>query len=88
MTDFNVVITRIRDSALLVVPFSEALEFGHRRAFSDSEFLLFLRHLGLENDGALSIMERSRPAPKSFTLHLALSSEQFKYAHSQFVSAA
>jgi hypothetical protein len=86
MKDFNIVVARVLDSSddLLVVPFDENLEFSQRNTFSDSEFLVFLWNLGVHPDEAQATLERSRPAPRSFKLHFALSDHQIKYARSRF----
>jgi hypothetical protein len=86
MKDFNIVVTRISNSpdGLLVVPFNESLEFSQRNTFTDSEFLVFLRKLGVEPDEAQATLEMSRPAPRSFELRLELSDNQIKYAQSHF----
>jgi hypothetical protein len=86
MKDFNIVVARIPNSSdgLLVVPFSENLEFSHRNTFTDSEFLVFLWNLGVHPDEAQATLERSRPAPRSFKLHFALSDAQVEYARSHF----
>ena len=86
MKDFNIVVARIPNSSdgLLVVPFDEHLEFGHRNTFSDSEFLVFLWNLGVHPDEAQATLERNRPAPRSFKLHFALSDTQVKYARAHF----
>jgi hypothetical protein len=90
MKDFNIVVARIPNSSdgLLVVPFNENLEFSQRNTFTDSEFLVFLWNLGVHPDEALATLERSRPAPRSFELRLALSDQQIKYARSHFPPAA
>lgn len=90
MQDFNIVVARIRNSSegLLVVPFNENLEFSHRNTFTDSEFLVFLWNLGVPPDEAQATLERSRPAPRSFKLHFALSDHQINYARSHFPSDA
>ena len=86
MKDFNIVVTRVPNSpdGLLVVPFDENLEFSQRSTFTDSEFLVFLRKLGFRPEEADATLERSRPAPRSFELRLALSDTQVKYAWSHF----
>ena len=90
MKDFNIVVARIPNSSdgLLVVPFDEHLEFGHRNTFSDSEFLVFLWNLGVHPDEAQATLERSRPASRSFKLHFALSDHQINYARSHFPTGA
>jgi len=89
MKDFNIVVARIPKSSdsLLVVPFTENLEFSHRNIFTDSEFLVFLWNLGVHPDEAQATLERSRPAPRSFKLHFALTDHQIKYARSHFPPA-
>lgn len=64
MNDFNIVVTRIPSlpDGLLVVPFNEGLEFNQRNTFTDSEFLVFLRKLGVDPNKAQATLERSRPA--------------------------
>jgi hypothetical protein len=86
LKDFNIVVARIPNSSddLLIVPFDENLEFNQRSTFTDSEFLVFLRKLGIQPDEAEATLERSRPAPRSFELRLALSDTQVKYAWSHF----
>ena len=86
MKDFNIVVTRVPNSpgGLLVVPFDESLEFSQRSTFTDSEFLVFLRKLGVQPDEAEATLERSSPAPRSFELRLVLSDSQLKYARSRF----
>jgi hypothetical protein len=88
--DFNIVVARIPTSSgsLLVVPFNGTLEFSRHNVFTDSEFLIFLSKLGIHPDEAEATLERSRPAPRSFELRLALSDHQIKYARSHFPPAA
>ena len=86
MKDFNIVVARVPNSpdGLLVVPFDDNLEFSQRSSFTDSEFLVFLRKLGVRAEEAEATLDRSRPAPRSFELRLALSDTQVKYAWSYF----
>jgi len=86
MKDFNIVVARVPNSAdrLLVVPFDVDLDFDQHCTFTDSEFLVFLRKLGVPPDEAQDTLERSRPAPRSFELRLVLSDRQREYAWSQF----
>lgn len=86
MKDFNIVVARIPNSSdgLLVVPFDENVEFSQRNTFTDSDFLAFLKKLGIPPDEAEATLERSRPAPRSFELRLELSDSQIKYARSHF----
>ena len=88
MKDFNIVVARVPNSpdGLLVVPFDETLEFSQNSTFTDSEFLVFLRKLGVPSDEAQATLEGSRPAPRSFELRLALSDSQIEYAQSLFSS--
>ena len=86
MKDFNIVVARVPNSSddLLVVPFDETLEFSQSSTFTDSEFLVFMRNLGVQPDEAQATLERSRPAPRSFKVRLELSDSQIKYAWSHF----
>ena len=90
MNDFNIVVTRIHDSAdcLLVVPYAETLEFSQHNTFTDLEFIDFLKKIGVDPEEAQATLERSRPAPRSFELHLMLSDKQVKYARSYFPLAS
>ena len=67
MKDFNIVVTRIPNSpdGLLVVPFNEKMDFSQRNTFTDSDFLDFLKKLGVQPDEAQAALERSRPAPRT-----------------------
>jgi hypothetical protein len=47
-----------------------------------------LWNLGVPPDEAQATLERSRPAPRSFKLHFALSDHQINYARSHFPSDA
>jgi hypothetical protein len=86
MKDFNIVVARVPNSpdVLLVVPFDENLEFSQHSTFTDSEFLVFMRNLGVPPGEAQSALERSRPAPRSFKLRLELSDSRIRYARSYF----
>lgn len=86
MKDFNIIVARVPNSAdrLLVVPFDKDFDFTQHSTFTESEFLVFLTKLGFTADEAQGTLERSRPAPRSFELHLVLSDKQSEYAWSQF----
>ena len=86
MKNFNIVVARVPNSpdGLLLVPFDDILEFSQNSTFNDSEFLEFLKKLGVQQDEAQVALERSRPAPKSFELRFELSDSRIKCAWTYF----
>jgi hypothetical protein len=74
MKNFILVVARVDASgSVLVVPFAETLDFRIRRVFDDRDFVAFLERLGMDSGEAHLTLDRSRPAPRSFELRLALS---------------
>jgi len=75
--NFSLVVSRVYSSdSVLVVPFADTLDFNIRRVFEDRDFVVFLENLGIDSYEARLTLSRSRPAPQSFELRLALSDEQ------------
>jgi hypothetical protein len=85
MKNLRLVIARIAASnSLLVVPFTDTLDFSIRRVFEDSDFVVLLERLGMDADEARLTLERSHPPPRSFQLNFKLSEGQSRYLHSYF----
>lgn len=83
--NFSLVVTRMdATDSVLLVPFEKTLDFSVRRVFKDSDFVALLESLGMAPDEAHVTLDRSRPGPRSFELHLALSEKQSRCLHFYF----
>jgi hypothetical protein len=83
--NFSLVVTRVNSpDSVLVVPFAKTLDFRIRREFKDCDFVVFLETLGIDSYEARLTLSRSRPAPRSFELRLALSEDQSRCLYFYF----